>query len=332
MLGKELKRKSISKKMTKKNKLLFALAAKNAKEAKTVWYMANVLTSITLPHSLPSGHQHKRTNGDTTLLMTAVNEKGELPYGSLPRLVLSYITTQAHKNLRNEKLSPSEKLEIDFGKSFATFLKAVGVSTDGRARKRMREQLLRLLSTAISYQRHDKNNGVAVCQNQFFLSESYQLWWNPKQVSEDGFLANSKIVLSQSFFNEITHKPVPIDIRALQILTKSPLQMDIYIWLTHRFYSLKKETLISWKKLKRQFGTSYADDWQGVAFFRRKFKQAMEKVWAVYPEANVAFEISGVRISPSNPHVEKQEMVKLPVDNSSYPRAIGTGVLANYVC
>src|SRR5262245_10291785 len=81
------------------NKLItesLAIEEKEAKEAGALGYMARVLTQATLPHKKVEENQFKRSNGVLTLSIMAPEEVG-LPYGTIPRLLLSWLTTEAVK-------------------------------------------------------------------------------------------------------------------------------------------------------------------------------------------------------------------------------------------
>ncbi len=100
-------------------------------------------------------------------------------------------------------------------------------------------------------------------------------------------LWKSNVTLSSEFFKEITNNPIPIDMRALKALKKSPLALDIYCWLTYRMSYLRKESHIPWQVLQMQFGSSYPETPQGKADFKRKFLQRLKAVHVIYPLANV---------------------------------------------
>jgi hypothetical protein len=302
----------------KKNRIVYAIQTENARKAKSIYYMARSLINVSFPHSKPKDTYFEKRNGNFTLSMTSTNSRYGLPYGSIARLLLVWITQQAVVNSYNELLDINQKLEINLSKSFAAFIKILGLSCSGGvacSRVRIREQLLRLLTTTISFYWHDrKNNHVE--GNQFNISRSYLLWWTASEKTSNGSIKPiSKIIISKDFYEEIITNPVPIDFRVLQALTKSPMQIDIYIFLTYRFSFLKNEVFIPWRLLKNQFGSSYPNNGQGILNFKRKFKQALNKVWEIYPEANVQIEGSGVYLFPSNTHVEKQEKMWIsPVD------------------
>jgi hypothetical protein len=116
----------------------------------------------------------------------------------------------------------------------------------------------------------------------------------------------STITLAKDFFDELVERPVPVDFRALQALRRSPLQMDLYVWLTYRFSYLKRPTLVPWALLKQQFGADYAEGGQGTRNFKKKFVQAMRVVCALYREAKVEAQEEGVFLRPSPTHIKSK--------------------------
>jgi len=109
----------------------------------------------------------------------------------------------------------------------------------------------------------------------------------------------SQIVLSQDFFEEITRSAVPVDLRAIRQLQRSPLAIDLYVWLTYRMSYLRKPTLIPWKSLQGQFGSEYARPRD----FRRKVLIHLTSVLRVYPSVRVQQTDAGLGLCPSTPHV-----------------------------
>ncbi|MHB1949709.1 MAG: replication protein RepA [Gammaproteobacteria bacterium] len=261
-------------------------------------FMARSMVMATLPHSKLDQLVFQRKNGYYTLTMMA-NPQFGLPYGSIPRMILAWLTTEAIG-----KKSP----EINLGKSFASFLKKIELQNGGGKRgnsTRVREQMMRLLTCSISCIYLDKNKGI--CEGeQYNISHSFKLWWSPLETGRKEFLSTSNIMLARDFFDELIKSPIPIDLEALNLLRQSPLQIDIYIWLTYRFSFLKEETFIPWALLKNQFGSDYADDAQGTRNFKKKFLQALKKVWLVYPTANVCPIDKGLMLYKSDTHVKKK--------------------------
>ena len=120
---------------------------------------------------------------------------------------------------------------------------------------------------------------------------------------EQSALWNSSVTVSKDFFEEVIERPVPIDMRALQALKRSPLALDIYCWLTYRMSYLKKKTEVPWEALQMQFGAGYSADSQGTRDFKKKFLKHLWAVQLVYPEAKVAEGCYGPQLRPSKPHV-----------------------------
>lgn len=289
----------------------------NIKENKELAYMARSMVSATLPHSKSEKNIFQRQNGNYVLTMTA-NPMFGLPYGSTPRELLIWITTEAVI-----KKSP----ELNLGTSFSAFLKKLEMRNSGGKRgntTRIRDQMMRLLTCSISCIYHDKKKGICDA-NQFHIGRSFQLWWNPIEINQKNFSPNSKIILSESFYDELVSSPIPINFTALKSLRKSPLQVDIYIWLTYKFSSLNQEMFITWSSLKHQFGCNYKNV-DGTHNFRRKFIEALKKVWLVYPEANVNPDQKGITLLPSDTHIKKKKSSNNPVGILSYPRCNGTRI------
>ena len=77
----------------------------------------------------------------------------------------------------------------------------------------------------------------------FRLASEVKLWWTPWYSATD----SSEITLTEEFFHLITDRPVPVDLRVLQVLQVlkgSALALDIYSWLVYRLSYLKQPTTI----------------------------------------------------------------------------------------
>lgn len=272
-----------------------AIGAKDAKEAGSVGFMARALVQATLPHKKPKEMHFSRKNGKYTLSIMADPSIG-LPYGVVPRLLLAWITTEAVR---------TKKREIELGDSLSDFMRELDlVPTGGRwgSITRLKDQMRRLFSSVVRAHYQDSTGEVG---KTITPVEEYQLWWAPKQ-PEQAALWKSTIRLGEGFFNEVINNPVPIDLRALKALKKSPMALDIYMWLTYRMYSVKKPLVINWELLQLQFGSDYADDKTGRQGFRRGFTRALNKVLVVYPEANVETDKQGILIAPSKVHIARR--------------------------
>ena len=64
--------------------------------------------------------------------------------------------------------------------------------------------------------------------------------------SNERVLWDSKIRLGEDFFNEIISHPVPLNMNTLTALKRSPLGLDLYLWLTYRTFTLRASQRLSW--------------------------------------------------------------------------------------
>jgi len=276
---------------------ILAIEAEEAKAAGQLGYLARALVQATLPHKKTELNEFTRTNGAFTLSILAPGKIG-LPYGTIPRLLLSWLTTEAVR---------TKEREIVLGDSLSDFMSQLEfVPTGGRwgSIGRLKEQMTRLFSSFVSCSYTDAE---LTAGTNLQIADEYKLWWSPKP-SDQLELFTSTVTLSQKFFEEITRNPVPVDLRVLKGLRKSPLALDIYGWLTYRMSYLKRPTVIPWKVLERQFGADYTR----TRDFKAAFIDQLIKVHALYPDAIVLENQLGLELRPSPTSVSK--IVKKPVD------------------
>ena len=105
-----------------------------------------------------------------------------------------------------------------------------------------------------------------------------EFWWNESQ-SDARSLWDSKIELGVDFFNEVITNPVPLDLNILRGLSRSPLGLDLYLWLTYRTFALKRPMRLTWPQLYRQFGAdpARAGDKNTVNAFRTDCLRELKK-------------------------------------------------------
>ena len=265
-----------------------AIEMEEAREAGTIGFMARVLTQATMPHKAIPGNEFKRRNGSFSLTMLSPSEIG-LPYGSIPRLLVSWVTTEAVR---------TRCPILELGPSLSAFMAELGlVPTGGKwgTITRLRDQMTRLFASSITCIYADKEKTGIVNVR---VIEAAELWWDPK-APDQAPLWKSRIELGKRFFEEAIRNPVPVDMRALKALKRSPLALDIYCWLTYRMFYLRKPTEIPWSVLQMQFGADYAHTRQ----FKAAFLEHLRAVNVLYPEANVEEGEQGLLLKPSKPHV-----------------------------
>lgn len=276
-----------------------------AKEAGALGFMARTLAQITLPHTDPKATFFSRTNGRITLSIVA-NPNYGLPYGTIPRMVLAWICTEAVR---------TKCPELSLGRSQKEFAGKLGLHYNGRDIGRLRDQSLRLFRALISV---DGGGPNTVGFENILIARRAFVFWG-QQRDDQPSLWDSSLVIDQGLFDEITTSPVPVDLRVVQALTKSPLAMDIYTWLVYRMFVLRvsrhQEARVPWAGLRAQFGAGYADDEQGLQNFRKKFKQRLREVLLFYPQADD--HISDTRdhlvLTPCRLHIKHTNGARLSV-------------------
>jgi len=270
-----------------------AIESAEAQEAGTVGFMARAMVQATMPHRRVKGNEFTRKNGNFTLNMLAPSKIG-LPYGNVPRLLMAWITTEAVK---------TKNRELMLGNSLSAFMGELGFqATGGRTGSitRMKNQTKRLFSTTVNCS-YESDDGSAILN--FMVADKAMLWWDAKNPDQQE-LWQSSVLLTEPFYREITTHPVPVDMRALNALKRSPLALDMYTWLTYRMSYLKNATRLPWPLLQAQFGSDYADNAQGRRDFRRKFLWQLKMVQAVYP-VDVEPSTEALLLKPNPPHVRR---------------------------
>lgn len=271
-----------------------AIEAEDARSAGALGFLSRVLVQATLPHSRPKNHEFERVNGRLTLHMYAPPSVG-LPYGSYPRLVLAWLSTEAVR---------TKSPQIQLGATFSAFTYKLGLTPISGKRGttgRLREQLHRLLSTTVRWSYSDESEGVAGGYG-YSIATEHHLCWQPRSPDQEP-MWSSVLTLSNEFYREVVSHPVPVDLRALHALCGSPLALDIYAWLTYRMSYLRKICVIPWPLLQAQFGAEYAR----TRDFRRKFLAQLEKVIHVYPAVRLSATDRGIRLHPSPPHIAHRQ-------------------------
>ena len=109
-------------------------------------FMARLLALCSLPRTNPGDRlQFKRANGPYKLIMTATGD-AKLPYGTLPRLLLAWVCTEAVR---------TQNRELVLGRSLYEFMQKLGIlSSDSGGvtgiRTRLRNQMQRLFGCTVS--------------------------------------------------------------------------------------------------------------------------------------------------------------------------------------
>jgi hypothetical protein len=277
--------------------------------AKEAAFIARQLVQATLPHKNPGNVPlWKRTNGNITLAIQAgmdvrTGKSFGYPYGTVPRLLLFWLTTEALRNKGNGYGNPRR---LELGSSLSGFMTDIGLNpTNGSSgakrsdARRLRDQMLKLFRARITFETIVEQDGrVGEARRDMLIADETVFWWDAKSPDQTA-LWGSWIELGEKFFTAITAAAVPVDVRAIKALKGSALALDLYSWLIYEAYRAnknKKPRFENWEQLHSHFGGEYTE----VRNFRLKANAALRKIKAVYPGLKLGKRQGGIEILPES--------------------------------
>lgn len=269
-------------------------------------YQHTVLCQTCLPYSDPGPdvREWERDNGRVMLSLEAGKAmhptdglvRVGLPFGPKPRLIMSYLNTQA---------IIKQKPEIDVEGSLTAFVKRVGLASHGRNITTIKDQLARLSATRVTLGMVNSESSTTTVNTT--LISKFDLWF-PRDERQRVMWPTS-ITFGREYFESLVNHAVPLDERALAALSDSAMALDIYAWLGQRLHRVhaREAAFIPWPAVQRQFGQSFAR----LRKFREKFKIALNDVLKVYPGAQVGVTRRGLSLYQSPPPVPYRDVKKL---------------------
>ena len=250
-------------------------------------FLSRILTQAFLPQSDPKNPVWVRNNGDLTFAVKSgfniYDKKGKpygVPYGSVPRLLLAYINTQALRNSKDP--NNTNPRVISLGKSLSEFLDKLGIANTGGKRggitsfKKQAEKLFHSEITIVL-----RGNG-GMAEQDIKISDGRFIFWDLKDPQQQS-LWESSIELSERFYQFLLHNPAPLDWRVLKAIKQSPMALDLYSWLTPRMKYLNKPSKIKWETLQSQMGA----DIGRIDHFREKIRKHLKKIQVIWQDLNV---------------------------------------------
>src|SRR5918994_1792139 len=268
--------------------------------ADDIAFSHSVLTQCSLPYKPTDERVWIRDQGHASLRIEAGAARHPdtgkwvdlpLPHGEKPRLVMLH--------LNGEALRTGSPI-IDVEGSMTAFVRALGIDTNGRNIRTLRDQLARLAAAHIML-------GIGSKTIKTDVIDAFDLWW-PDDAKQRA-LWPSTVQLAPRYFDTLTKHAVPLDSRAVAALAHSALDLDVYTWLAQRLHRVPqgKPQTITWQALKSQFGPDY----DRLRDFRRKFVPALKTVLTAYPSARIETADAGLVLWNSPPPVLKK-LVSMP--------------------
>ena len=250
-----------------------------------VGYAHAVMMQCFLPQRPIAGREYDTRHGRAILSVEAGRlgnheRVGELiycdvPWGTKPRLILPYIVGEAVRHN-----SP----EIDLGRSLRDFMTRIGVPIAGTNGKALTAQIQNIAAAQII---------IAVWSEEGMRTEGGRFsrrlsFWIERDPNQQTFWTPT-MTLSDDFYTAIQKHRVPVDVRHLAKLARSPRRMDLYTWLSYRTPRIRagQRVPIPLEALRAIF----APDISHARNFVARLRSDLTAIAAVYPDFRV--EIAG---------------------------------------
>jgi hypothetical protein len=290
----------------------------DAKAAGAISFVSRIFCQTALPYRDPGdAPEWLRRNGTVTLRLRpgliglgTEHERYAYPFGVMPRYLLAWMATEIKQGGRAVQ---DDGLTLDMGGSMRAFLRQIGIEGAGGGPRgsatRLRDQVNRLAyANVIVTETREHSNGVWNHRgaNFGFVTET-NLWWSDRDNGTATLWPNT-IKLSEAWRDSIKESAVPLDTRALAIIQRAkagPLAIDLYYWLAHRLYSVRKPVVVPWALLARQFGSQYAV----LRQFKAQVVKQLRVISLAYPQARVNVLGDGLMLSPSPLPVARQLVI-----------------------
>lgn len=272
------------KKNTELSALLETALSRTVDKEHLSFYPAQFIYTA-LPYTSVDTNRYERTNGSFRIIITPgafINEHGEtevmVPYGKLARANLLFLTTHAKK---------TGSTRVELATSYRGFLRDLGIPWDKKTAREAVRQLRAVLTMQVTCAYVDVDEeGEEKLRDQlsFMLGRGQKVKFNAENVIDE---RESYFLLSDDFLSEVVAgHAVPIVTGAWRELlteTKSPMALDIFLWLSSRLPLVRGEAHISWERLRDQFGSQASS----LDNFKKRFRPALAQALEMYPGANV---------------------------------------------
>lgn len=251
-----------------------------------------------LPHKKINEAIWRREGGPIKLLVeSGLDHKNQaigIPYGSMARLILLYLQTQAVR---------TKSREVELGASMNAWLKAMGVSVGGKTYRSVRDQANRISRCRLTFTQ--LNGNAELITNSAFVRDAIMpiATDNNQQMS----FWREIVRLDEGFYESLIQHPLPLREVAIRQISNKSKAIDIYIWLAYRLHILNDPLTISWGNFKNQFGSEYKE----LRFFKKDIIAPLKIALAVYPEAHISLdEKTGITLYPSPPPIPEKRIAR----------------------
>lgn len=239
--------------------------------------------AVSFPAARTDARSWTRINGDYSVTITPgtiTEPEGhitELPSGKYARAALLYLCTRAKLTGENP---------IDVGSSYRSFIDQMGLPWQGSKRSgEALRQLLLLTAAAVRISQHyvDADGELCSWDRRHVVAEETILWTDLAR-TETSTTKDSSVYLSAGFL-EMLDRAVPISMPAWKWLlthSRSPMALDIYLWLCVRLPRCETTSRVTWAQLHQQFGATVP-----LPRFKQLFRRSLDVALQAYPTARI---------------------------------------------
>ena len=216
-----------------------------------------------LPVRKPKNTIYIRTNGKFELRIECSKDK-VLPYGQ-DRLLLIYMATLAVQQ-KSRHINLGSAMEI---------LKVFGKEGCGKDYQRLMGGFERIFSATITWKVEGRERGAKfVDKARMLVLDRLRLWYEDDIENTGGQAHENEVTLSEQFFDEVIEHPIPVDMTVVRSLKDSPSDLDFYLWVSWRAWTITPGSIASIPLFGRfgiqsQLGSEIRSE--------RKFRQCIKK-------------------------------------------------------
>src|SRR5271166_2716282 len=176
-----------------------------------------------LPHKRVDEAVWEREGYKTTLLIESGRTRQKIligtPYGSVARLILLFLQTEAIRTG-----SP----EVVLGRSLNRWIERMDLTPGGKTRQLVTEQARRISACRLTFFT-DKVGGGELRSNGAFVRDAISL----AGVIDDAqpSLWQDRVRLDDGFYRSLQEHPVPVREEAIRAISTRSMALDVYVWL-----------------------------------------------------------------------------------------------------
>jgi hypothetical protein len=183
-----------------------------------------------LPHRRITDPLWARQSNRTKLLVES-GRTGDggwigVPYGSVARLILLYLQTEAIR---------TSNPEVELGRSMRGWMTRMSLASGGRNYQLVAEQARRISACRLTFLT-DLTSGAEHRHNGAFVQDAISLAGISE--SDQPSLWQDRVRLDQGFWKSLQSHPVPVREEAIRAIGPRSMAIDVYIWLAYRLSRL----------------------------------------------------------------------------------------------